>query len=132
MNGGIRERMKVNMGISDKLKNMGKSAKEQAVFSAISPAMHMIDSWTKDIKPQNEISRFIDEKYGILFEIQASEDANGIMALIKKIAIAEANESPEFVENKMLRFYNEFRVWYKEYLARKGMQNEIQKKTSNN
>lgn len=111
------------MGITDKLKNMGKSAKEQAVLSAISPAMQMIERWTKDIKPENDISRFIEDKYGILFEIQGSEDANGIMALIKKLAIAEANASPEFVENKLLRFYNEFRVWYKEYLARKDMQN---------
>ncbi|NJD76935.1 MAG: hypothetical protein FIB08_07560 [Candidatus Methanoperedens sp.] len=110
------------MGISDKLKNMGKSTKDQAVLSALSPAMQLIDRWTKDIKPENDISRFIDEKYGILFEAQSSE-ANGMMALLTKLAIAEANTNPEWVENKLLRFYDEFRVWYKEYLARKDMQN---------
>ncbi len=107
------------MGISDKLKNMGKSAKEQAVLSALSPAMQLIEGWTRGIKPENDISRFINENYGILFETQSSEDVNGMMALLTKLAIAEANANPEFVENKLLRFYNEFRVWYKEYLARK-------------
>ncbi len=109
------------MGFGDKLKNMGKSAKEQAVLSALSPAMQLIDGWTKDIHPENDIAKFIEEKYGTLFETQNADKMNGIMALLTKLAIAEANASPEFVENKMLRFYNEFRVWYKEYLARKDM-----------
>jgi hypothetical protein len=83
--------------------------------------MQLINGWTKDIHPENEISRFVEGKYGILFETPDSEETNGIMALLTKLAIAEANSSPEFVENKLLRFYNEFRVWYKEYLARKGI-----------
>ncbi len=107
------------MGLGDKLKNMGKTAKEQTVLSSLSPAMTLIDGWTRDIKPENDISRFIEDKYGILFETQSSQDMNGIMALLTKLAIAEANANPEFVENKLLRFYNEFRVWYKEYLAKK-------------
>lgn len=111
------------MGIGDKIKSMGKSAKEQAVFSALSPAMQLINGWTKDVHPKNEIAKFIEDKYGILFETD-SEETNGVMTLLTKLAIAEANSSPEFVENKLLRFYNEFRVWYKEYLARKELQNE--------
>jgi hypothetical protein len=110
-----------NMGFGDKINSMSKSAKEKAVLSALSPAMQMIDGWTKDIHPENEVAKFIEDKYGILFETPDAE--KGIMALLTKLAIAEANSSPEFVENKMLRFYNEFRVWYKEYLARKGIQN---------
>lgn len=119
----------MNMGLGDKIKSMGKSAKEQAVFSALSPAMQLINGWTKDIHPENEISRFVEEKYGILFETD-SEETNGVMTLLTKLAIAEANSSPEFVENKLLRFYNEFRVWYKEYLARKEVKNEAQKEGS--
>ena len=107
------------MGLGDKIKSMGKSAKEQAVFSALSPAMQLINGWTKDVHPKNEIAKFIEDK----FETD-SEETNGVMTLLTKLAIAEANSSPEFVENKLLRFYNEFRVWYKEYLARKGLQNE--------
>jgi hypothetical protein len=112
------------MEILDRIKNAGKSAKERAVLSALSPAMQMIDGWTKDIHPENDVSKFIEDKYGILFETQDPEKTNGIMALLTKLAIAEANSSPEFVENKMLRFYEEFRKWYKEYLARKGDQIE--------
>lgn len=104
------------MGLGDKLQSMGKSAKEKAVFSALSPAMHLIDGWTKDIHPENEVSKFIEDKYGILFETQDAEKTNGIMALLTKLAIAEANSSPEFVENKMLRFYEEFRIFYKKRL----------------
>ncbi len=117
------------MGLMDKIKNTGQSAKERAIVSALSPAMQLIDGWTKDIHPQNEVSQFIEDKYGILFETQDAEKTNGIMALLTKMAVAEANASPEFVENKMLRFYEEFRVWYKEYLARRGA-NDVERKTS--
>lgn len=108
------------MSLLDKIKSTGQSAKERAMVSALSPAMQLIDGWTKDIHPQNEISKFIEDKYGILFETQDAEKTTGIMNLLTKMAVAEANSSPEFVENKLLRFYDEFRVWYKEYLARKG------------
>lgn len=111
------------MSILDKLKTTGQSAKEYTIISALSPAMQLIDGWTKDIHPQNEISKFIGDKYSILFETQ-DEKTNGIMALLTKMAIAEANANPEFVEHKMLRFYNEFRVWYKEYLMRKDINDE--------
>lgn len=105
------------MSILDKLKTTSESTKEKAVFSALSPAMQLIERWTKDIHPKNEVAQFVEDKYGILFEA-AGEDKNGIMALLTKIAIAEANANPNFVENKMLRFYDAFRVWYKEYLTR--------------
>lgn len=108
------------MGLLDKIKNTGKSAKEQAVFSALSPAMQLIDGWTKDIHPENEVSKFIEDKYGILFETQDNEKTNGIMALLTKLAIAEANSSPAFVENKMLRFYEEFRIWYRKKTQMSG------------
>lgn len=110
------------MGLLDKIKNTGKSTKEQAVLSSISPAMQLIDSWTKNIHAKNEVSKFIEDKYGILFET-SDEDVNGIMTLITKIEMAEANTDPDFVINKMLRFYEEFRIWYKEYLESKGAQN---------
>lgn len=119
------------MDLFDKIKNTGKSTKEQAILSSISPAMQLIEKWTKDIHAKNEVSKFIEDKYGILFETP-DKDMNGIMILITKIEIAESNINPDFVINKMLRFYEEFRIWYKEYLERKGVQNEIQEKTSNN
>ncbi len=114
------------MGLLDKIKNTGKSTKEQAILSSISPAMQLIDKWTKDIHAKNEVSKFIEDNYSILFET-SDKEMNGIMTLITKIEIAEANMDPDFVMNKMLRFYEEFMIWYKEYLKRKELHNEPDK-----
>lgn len=98
--------------------------KERAVMAALGPAMNLIDNWTKDIKPENEVSKFVSEKLGIVFESQ-NQKLNPTLALITKMAIAEANDSPEYVLNKLLRFYEALRVWYPEY--REKMKDEAQK-----
>jgi len=100
------------MGIIDNLKEGVKSSKEKAVLGALAPAMTMIDGWTKDIKPQNDIAKFMEDNLGILFESKDSGDFNGITKLLGKMAVAEANESPDFVENKVLKFYESFRLYY--------------------
>ncbi len=98
------------MSIADKL----KGTKEKAVLGALGPAMRLIDDWTKDIKPENEVAAFVETNLGSLFE-QQSDKANSITGMLAKMAVAEANNNPEYVLHKMLRFYEALRVWYPEY-----------------
>jgi len=98
------------MGIIDNLKEGVKSSKEKAVLGALGPAMAMIESWTKDIKPTNQVSEFIEQNLGILFEVEGKSDP--VMALLIKIAVGKANEDPKQELNKLLRFYESFRVFY--------------------
>ncbi len=102
------------MSITDKL----KSTKEKAVLGALGPAMAMINDWTKDIKPENEVSKFVEANMGGLFE-QQGDKVNAIIGMLSKMAVAEANDNPEFVLHKMLRFYEALRVWYPQYLESK-------------
>jgi hypothetical protein len=101
------------MSFADKL----KSTKEKAVLGALGPAMRLIDDWTKDIKPENEVAAFVESNLGSLFE-QQGDKANSIVVMLAKMAVAEANDKPEYVLHKMLRFYDALRVWYPEYQAR--------------
>src|SRR5574337_1012619 len=98
------------MSITDKL----RGAKEKAVLGALGPAMAMIEDWTKDVRPENEISKFVEANIGGLFE-QQGDRGNAIIGMLSKMAVAEANDNPEFVLHKMLRFYEALRVWYPEY-----------------
>lgn len=93
--------------------------KEKAVLGALGPAMNMIEGWTKDIKPENDVAAFIEANLGILFESQYQQ-VNPTIGLLTKLAVAEANDNPEFALNKMLRFYEALRVWYSEFLAKKA------------
>ncbi len=93
---------------------MSLGAKEKAIMAALGPAMNLIDNWTKDIKPQNEVSQFVEQNLGIIFESQ-DQKLNPTLALLTKMAIAEANDNPEYVLNKLLRFYEALRVWYPGY-----------------
>lgn len=93
---------------------MNLGLKEKAVLKSIGPAMSLIEGWTKDIRPENEISKFVEANIGILFE-QQNPQLNPTLTLLTKLAVAEANENPEFMLHKMLRFYEAVRVWYKEY-----------------
>ncbi len=102
------------MSIVDKL----KSTKEKAVLGALGPAMRLIDDWTKDIKPENEVAAFVEANLGTLFE-QQGDKANSITVMLAKMAVAEANDNPQFVLHKMLRFYDALRVWYPQYMAGK-------------
>ncbi len=106
------------MSITDKL----KSTKEKAVLGALGPAMAMIGDWTKDIKPENEVSKFVEANIGGLFE-QQGDKVNAIIGMLSKMAVAEANDNPEFVLHKMLRFYEALRVWYPEYMVKNGDNN---------
>jgi hypothetical protein len=101
------------MSIVDKL----KGTKEKAILGALGPAMRLIDDWTKDIKPENEVAAFVEANLGTLFE-QQGDKANTITPMLAKMAVAEANDNPEYVLHKMLRFYEALRVWYPEYQAR--------------
>lgn len=96
-----------------------KSAKEKALIGAVGPAMSMIEEFTKDIKPNNEISDFLQANFHLLFITRESDDTMGVSGLITKMLIAEANADPEFVEHKLLGFYEEFRAFYRGYLERK-------------
>lgn len=102
---------------------MSLGTKERAVMAALGPAMNLIDNWTKDIKPENEISQFVEQNLGIIFESQ-DQKLNPTLALLTKMAIAEANDNPEYVLNKLLRFYEALRVWYPEYRASKQNQDQ--------
>jgi len=98
---------------------MNLGIKEKAILGALGPAMNMIDNFTKDIKPENEVATFVEQNLGIIFESQ-NQQANPTLALLTKLAIAEANDDPEYVLNKMLRFYENFRQFYKGYLEEHG------------
>jgi hypothetical protein len=88
--------------------------KERAVLNALGPAMSMIDNWTKDIKPENEVALFVEQNLGIIFKSE-NQKVNPTMALLTKLGIAEANDNPEYALLKFLNFYEAFRIWYPQY-----------------
>lgn len=103
------------MSIMDKLKD----TKAKAVLGALWPAMRLIDDWTKDLKPENEVAAFVEANLGTLFE-QQGDQANSINVMLAKMAVAEANDNPQYVLHKMLRFYDTFRLFYIEYSEEHG------------
>jgi hypothetical protein len=88
--------------------------KEKAVLNALGPAMSMIDNWTKDIKPENEVALFVEQNLGIIFKSE-NQKVNPTMELLTKLGIAEANDNPEYALLKFLNFYEAFRIWYTQY-----------------
>jgi hypothetical protein len=95
--------------------------KEQALYRAMGPAMNMVQAWTKDICPENEIARFVESHFGGLFEMpgEGSDQVNSMAPLLVKIMIFHANDSPDLVEAKLLRFYEDFRKFYRELAERR-------------
>lgn len=93
---------------------MALGPKEKAVMAALGPAMNLIDNWTKDIKPENDVSAFVEQNLGIIFESQ-NQKVNPTLGLLTKLAVAEANDNPEYVVHKFLKFYEAIRIWYPEY-----------------
>ena len=92
------------------------SLKETAVRKALGPALALVESWTKDIQAKNEVAGFVERALPLLLKMPPGEgvEVGGILPLLVKVMIAEANERPDFVEGKILRFYEEFRVYYRE------------------
>jgi len=95
--------------------------KEQLLRRSLGPAMNLVESWTKEIHPKNEVAEWLDQNLGLLFDLPPGEELElgGVAPLLTKIAVAEANERPAFVEAKLLRFYDSFRVFYRDYQAKK-------------
>ncbi len=88
--------------------------KAQLMMKSMSPALSLVESFTSGIKAENEVAKFVEENFGILFETKESEAQLDMgKGLLTKMAVAEANTNPEFVEQKMLKFYNAFRLYMK-------------------
>jgi|GEM_PF-6350098 hypothetical protein len=92
------------------------SLKETAIRKAMGPALALVESWTKDITAKNEVAGFVEKAFPHLLRMPPGEgeEVGGILPLLVKVMVAEANERPDFVEEKILRFYEEFRVYYRE------------------
>ncbi len=105
---------------------MNLGIKEKAVLGALGPAMNLIEGWTKEIKPENEVAVFVQQNIGTIFESK-NQKVNPTLALLTKLAIAEANDNPEYVLAKFMRFYEALRVWYPQYRDRQGMNSADQK-----
>lgn len=90
---------------------MEKDLKAQMLKKAVGPAMSLVEGFTKDVKPENPVSQWIDGHLYILFELPGDDSYK----LLTKLMVMEANHQPEVVLNKLLRFYDEFRKWYREY-----------------
>lgn len=89
--------------------------KEATLFKAASPAMRMLNEWTKDIKPENPFAQFIEDHFVDLFKSQNLGNDNMASGLLAKMLIDEANRSPDWMEYKLTSFYEAFRVFYTEY-----------------
>jgi len=92
------------------------SLKEQAIRKAMGPALALVESWTRDITPRNEVAGFVERGLPLLLQMPPGEGAEvgGILPLLVKVMMAEANERPDFVGEKLLRFYEAFRLYYRE------------------
>ena len=92
------------------------SIKEDAIMRAGPAAMSLLEGWTAKIKPENEISKFIEDHISDLFE-QQNEEINMAQGLLIKMSVDEANKNPEYVLSKLLKFYDHFRVFYVDYTS---------------
>ena len=83
------------------------------------PAMSLVESWTKDIKPENEIAEFIADHFGSLFDMKEATEIDTMAPLLTKVMIFHANEDPMYVEAKLVRYYESFRIFYRELTAKR-------------
>jgi len=74
----------------------------------VSPAMKLMEELTKDIKSENKVSLFIENNMGGLFAGETDMAAGFLI----KMMMAEANKDPKAVLEKLMIFYNAFRIFY--------------------
>lgn len=112
------------MEIIDNLKSAMQSGKESAILNVL---MKTFGSQINAIKPTNEISTFTEQAMTNLFK-SADKDGefDAMSSMVAKLLVAEANDNPDHTLNKLIGFYEEFRVWYKVYSA-KETHNEVSK-----
>ena len=88
------------------------------VLAKIAPgALGMVAEITANIQPENEVAEFIDKNIGILSKSKVDEGSDVAFGLLQKLSVAEANKDPAFSLQKLLEFYEQFRVWYVDYTA---------------
>jgi len=88
------------------------SLKEKAIMGAMGPALGIINALAPDlnkIKPLNPVACFVHDNIQTLL---MNDDSDEMSHLLSKIAIAQANDDPEYVLAKLLCFYENFRVFY--------------------
>jgi len=88
------------------------SLKEKAIMGALSPALGILNALAPDlnkVQPLNPIAVFVHDNIQTLF---MNGDSNDMSQLLSKIAVAQANDDPEYVLSKLLCFYESFRIFY--------------------
>lgn len=92
----------------DKMKGKGMEA-------MIGPLMNSMQDAVSDINPENPVSEFIENNMEILFEPE-EENAmlDGAAGLLKKLMVNEANQNFTYSLQKLLNFYESFRIFYKD------------------
>ena len=90
---------------------MGKMT---SLFKASGGAMELLDQWTKDVVPKNEVSQFIEDNFGNLFLAPKESKESGVAAgLLVKMMIDESNSNPDFVMSKLTSFTKAYAKFYK-------------------
>ena len=87
--------------------------KEKAMMSAIAPAMGILNAIAPElnkVQPLNPVAIFVHDNIQTLL---VNDDMG---QLLIKIAVAQANDDPKYVLNKLLCFYESFRLFYGNYL----------------
>lgn len=93
------------------------SLKEDALAKIAPGALGMVAEITKTIQPENEVAEFIDKNIGILSKSKEDEGTDVAFSLLQKLSVAEANKDPEFSLQKLLEFYEQFRIFYVDYTS---------------
>lgn len=88
------------------------SLKEKAMMSAIAPAMSILNALAPElnkVQPLNPVAIFVHDNIKPLL---MNGESNDMTQLLTKIAVAQANDNPDFVLSKLLCFYENFRIFY--------------------
>ena len=93
------------------------SLKEDALAKFAPGALGMVAEFTANIQPENEVAQFIDENIGILSRTKEDDGADVAHGLLQKLSVAEANKDPEFSLDKLLEFYEQFRIFFVNYTS---------------
>lgn len=93
------------------------SIKEDALAKFAPGALGMVAEFTANIQPENEVAQFIDENIGILSKTKEDDEADVAHGLLQKLSVAEANKDPQFSLDKLLEFYEQFRIFYVDYTS---------------
>lgn len=89
------------------------------ITQMVNPAMKLMEELTKDIFPQNKVSKFIEEHVGAIFAGE-TDMASGF---IVKMMVDESNKTPELALQKFLTFYNAFGEFYADISEPKDAEN---------